>query len=124
MEGPFGCAPRRRFALINITPLVDVTLLLLIFFMVSATFREINALDIQVPAAASGDAETAPLTEISIGSDGALFFDAKPVTFAELRPLLRERIREDADAEVSVRADKRVPYEHVVRVLDLARTVG
>ncbi len=124
MDDAFGRPPRTRPLLINITPLVDVTLLLLIFFMVTATFREMSALDIQVPSAASGVSQPITGCEIVIDADGALKFEQVPVAHNQLRPLLRAWIAEHPGAEVTIRADKRVSYEHVASVLDSVRLEG
>ncbi len=124
MDDAFGRPPRTRPLLINITPLVDVTLLLLIFFMVTATFREMSAMDIQVPSAESGAVRAVSASEITIAADGALHVGQTPVTRDELRMLLRTRIAEEPDLEVTLRADKRVSYEHVASVLDIVRLEG
>ena len=124
MDDAFGRPPRTRPLLINITPLVDVTLLLLIFFMVTATFREMSALDIQVPSAKSGVSQPVTGCEITIDADGALEFEHVPVAHDQLRLLLRAWVEEHPGAEVTIRADKRVSYEHVASVLDSVRLEG
>ncbi len=124
MEEAFGRPPKTKSLLINITPLVDVTLLLLIFFMVTATFREMSAMDIEVPTAQSGIVQPVTGCEIAIAADGGLTFNETPVTQDELPHLLREYVSERPDGDVTIRADKRVPYESVANVLDMVRLEG
>lgn len=124
MEEPFGHSPRPRRPIINITPLVDVMLLLLIFFMVTSTFRDMRALDLQLPEAVSGEAQPRDLHEITVMQDGALSFNGMSMDHEELRTALRDTLAHDAGARIVLRADKRTPYAHVVHVLDLARGEG
>ena len=74
MHGPFGSWRRKRRPNINITPLIDVMFLLLIFFMVSSTFRERLGIDIALPEAQSAREQELEPHEITVGPEGELFF--------------------------------------------------
>ncbi len=124
MEEAFGHTPRTRRPLINITPLVDVMLLLLIFFMATSTFRDMRALDLQLPEATSGEKQTGHPIEIALARDGEISFDGVAMDHDGLRAVLAATIAENPDVQFVLRADKRVAYAHVVEILDLARKKG
>ncbi len=121
--------PRRREELdINLTPLIDVVFLLLIFFMVSTTFRKETELEIDLPRASEEPAPVEPrqLT-VSIDAQGRYYvnetalMDDKPGT---LRKAMLEVVGDKRDLPVTIRADGRTPHQAVVRVLDVAARLG
>jgi len=124
MEEAFGHTPRTRRLLINITPLVDVMLLLLIFFMATSTFRDMRALDLQLPEAATGEKHADHPLEIALTEGGEISFDGVTMDHDGLRAALTATLVENPDAQFVLRADKRVAYAHVVTILDLARGQG
>lgn len=124
MNGPFQTGPRRRRPAITITPLIDVMLLLLIFFMLTSTFRQSTGLDITLPQARSGSAQEMELHEIVVDREGQLFFGTTPVDEAGLRQQLTELLAEDADAQLILRADASAGFGRVIRAIDIAREVG
>ena len=124
MQGPFGIWRRRRRPNINITPLIDVMFLLLIFFMVSSTFRERLGIDITLPESETATEQETGRHEISVGRDGRLFFDGARVTRVELRGGLVELLAREPAAEIVLRADKDAAFQHVVAAMDIARDVG
>jgi biopolymer transport protein ExbD len=111
---------------INVTPLVDVVLVLLIIFMVVTPLRE-EALRLRVPAArAPAAAAAAPPPVVSVLPDGAFAVDGVPVPDASYEPRLAAALRpgaEGARAVVFVAADA-APYRRLVRALDGARRAG
>ncbi|MFT5356348.1 MAG: biopolymer transport protein ExbD [Polyangiales bacterium] len=108
---------------INVTPLVDVVLVLLIVLMVTATAIVSKTIPMELPSAST--AESPPITPttlgISIDEEGTLFLDREEVTEAQLR----ERVRAAHDADSEVRAiiagDGRIAYARVVRIIDILR---
>lgn len=108
---------------INVTPLVDVMLVLLIVFMISAPLLTAGV-PVELPkteASALND-QNEPLT-VSIKADGKLFVQDRPVLFAELAPRMRALSGEDQKRQVFVRADGKAPYETVAQVMaSLSRT--
>jgi biopolymer transport protein ExbD len=105
---------------INVTPLVDVVLVLLVVLMVTATYIASRAIPVDLPRAASGEASTAPLA-ISVDRDGKLFLDGSPLAEAEIRQQLRSRRAQTKDLRAVIAADGSVPHRTVVRVIDLLR---
>lgn len=107
---------------INVTPLVDVCLVLLIIFMVVLPTL-VTGIPVHLPKAASGEAlEKKPL-QITLNSDKTLYFDAVVIRRDELASELQRR-HDHAQRPVVVRADKSLPYGEVVSVLDACRNAG
>ena len=122
-------ANRRRaapMAEINIIPLVDVMLVLLIIFMVTTAFTKDRELGLKLPQAASGGAAAQQNRDLTIALTraGALYADGKPVTEAQLSALMRARHRANPTVKVIIKGDGGVAYERVVKVMDIARQTG
>src|SRR5436190_2574234 len=110
---------RRRAALseINVTPLVDVMLVLLIIFMISAPLLTVGVpLELPKTEAGAMQDQAEPLT-VSIRSDGSVFLNATAVPFAALAPAMREMSGRGFDRPIYVRADGRASYAIVAQVM-------
>ena len=111
----------------NLTPLIDVVFLLLVFFLVATTFAEDDEveMDLELPESTSGAApeSAAKLLVISIGSAGTLHVDGRPVTLDGLRQRLGAEARRDRDREVLIRGDTRVHFGSVAQALDACQAV-
>lgn len=106
---------------INITPLVDVLLVVLVMFILTAT-AQIAGIRVDLPKASTSVALSEPQTKaISINDAGQVFLDAYPVTLAELESRLRAEKALRPDFPVIVRGDAAVQYRKVIEVLDLLR---
>jgi len=106
---------------INITPLVDVLLVVLVMFILTAT-AQIAGIKVDLPKASSTVALSEPKSKaISINDAGQVFLDAFPVTIEELESRLRSEQALNPDFPVIVRGDAGVQYRKVVEVLDLLR---
>ena len=121
--------------LINLTPLIDVVFLLLIFFMVSTTFSKESQLRIQLPESSDEPIEEQEVKflEIEISSDGAYAVKGPDEEAAKellnssrdtLRRALVRVTRENVDVVTVIRADRRTPHESVIRVMDVSRKLG
>jgi biopolymer transport protein ExbD len=110
---------------INVTPLVDVVLVLLVVLMVAATALATRSITVEVPKARTGEsaeAKSEPLV-VSIDAGGAMFLDAVPADDHAITERVRARRRAGTDAASAVvAADGRTRHDAVVRVLDLLRT--
>jgi biopolymer transport protein ExbD len=125
MKNAFGRSRARRKPTINITSLIDVMFLLLIFFMVSSVFRDTVGLNITLPAAATADKQEEIPHEIFITSDGGITFDKQEgLTLEELESALGDLIADDPAARMALTADAQSAYEDFVAVIDIARKVG
>lgn len=114
----------RRKAVINITSLIDVLFLLLIFFMVSSTFEQRPGMLLDLPAA-----ETSVPTEqrqliLSVNADGILFLNDTPISESDLAPLLEAELQGGAEPSLILQADGSVEHRTVVHLMDVAKQVG
>ena len=105
---------------INVTPLVDITLVLLVILMVTASYVASKAIPLELPKGAT--AETTPMTlAVSIDKDGRTFLDANPVDERALRARIRAARAADPETRAVIAADGRTTHAHVVHVIDLLR---
>ncbi|QWA10735.1 biopolymer transporter ExbD [Sodalis ligni] len=106
---------------INVTPLVDVLMVVLVMFILTAT-AQIAGIQVNLPKASSSVSLSKVKTKaISINNGGQVFLDAYPVTLPELEDRLRTEKALNPDFPVIVRGDAGVQYQKVVEVLDLLR---
>jgi len=112
-----GGARKSRLSEINVTPFVDVMLVLLIVFMVTAPLLTVS-IPIELPQtdAKQSAAETEPLA-ITVRGDGAIFLQETPVTLEELVPRLRAISREGYDRAIYIRGDANANYGLMAEVL-------
>jgi biopolymer transport protein TolR len=116
----------RRGALseINVTPLVDVMLVLLIVFMISAPLLTAGV-PVELPKTEAGAMQDQPKPlSVSIRADGSIFLQEDPVPFSNLGPRLHEMAGADTDKPVYVRADGRASYAVVAQVMAALSTSG
>jgi biopolymer transport protein ExbD len=107
---------------INVTPMVDVVLVLLVILMVSATWIVSQSMKVDLPNTQTSDGSAASLAAVTVGPKGDLLFNEQPVTEAQLRQKLAEAGKKGDDVTLIVSADKVAHHGVVVHVLDLART--
>jgi len=117
-EGP------RPMSDINVTPLVDVMLVLVVILIITAPLMA-SSLRLDLPKAEGAKPQDAPKF-VTVGMDarGGLFLDDKPVTPAQLAQALSEAARRSPETEVQLRADQSVPYGKVVEVMGAAQKAG
>lgn len=113
----------RMISTIDVTPLVDLTFLLLIVFMVTAPVLEF-ALEVSPPALNAETVEPAPHRIVNLTRDGAILWEQRPVTREELQHHFRELARTAPDTQVFVRADESRPYGDVMALLRAAQNAG
>lgn len=107
---------------INVTPLVDVVLVLLIILMVTAQYAaERDAIPMDLPTAQSGDTPIPSTLSVSIDKDGHFFLNAEPLSLEQMRTRVRESYQKDKDTRAVIAADGRVSHAEVVKVIDLLR---
>lgn len=108
---------------INVTPLVDVVLVLLIILMVTATAIVSKTIPMQLPTSGTTQpTENTPTTvAISIDENGDLFLDREPRTDETLLADLQALRERDADARAIVAADGRIRHQRVIQVIDILR---
>lgn len=117
-------APPRPFADINVTPLVDVMLVLVVILIVTAPLLA-SAIRLDLPAsAAARPGQASGAVVVHLDAQGGLFLDDRPTTPADLARRFAEAARRDPATEIQLRADRAVPYGRVVEVMDAAQQAG
>jgi len=120
----FARRPQEDLTL-DLTPLIDVVFLLLIFFMVTTTFATQSGIGVKLPEAAAQERPSTEAVSISIKATGEFFLDERPVTREALRSGLKTLEQQrGAETVVVVRADESVAHGRVVEAMDAARTAG
>jgi biopolymer transport protein ExbD len=122
-----GAVQGRRSRLItdiNVIPLVDITLVLLIIFMVTATALVQDTLEVKLPEAATGQKTEIVLVPVVIDANEKLFLSGKPTDEAGIREYIRAEHKKNSKMEALIAADRRVPHGTVVRIIDLVRSEG
>lgn len=111
----------------QIAPMVDILLVLLVFFIVTWNFAiSENELDVQIPSA-SKSKEAQPYVGqvvVNVRADGSLVFNRKTISAEQLQEKLEQLSKLYPDQAVILRGDQRVDYKHIVDVLDICRTAN
>lgn len=119
---------RREEPDVNLTPLIDVVFLLLIFFMVSTTFERETEISIELPEASGPQMESEEkVVEISIDEKGRYFVNKKEVVNTQLETLKRAIEEAAGDVEkprIILSADRKTPHQSVISAMDAARQLG
>jgi len=120
----YGRGRRGALSEINVTPLVDVMLVLLIIFMISAPLLTVGV-PVELPKTEAGSMQDSkePLT-VSIRADGSIFVQEDPVIFGQLAPRLSAMAGDSHTKPIYVRADGKASYEVVAQVMAALSTSG
>jgi biopolymer transport protein ExbD len=105
---------------INVTPLVDIVLVLLIVLMVTSSYLVNKSINVELPKAATGEATT-PTLSISLDIAGKLYLDGQVTDEAALQQRIRASYQADHDVKAVISADGRVTHGQVVSIIDLLR---
>ena len=108
---------------INVTPLVDIMLVLLIIFMLIASLIAKQAIEIELPKASQG-AAMPPTLAVMLTRQGDLYLDGEEITAASLREAVKAAVADDPKTQVIIAGDKNVAHGRVVWVLDLIKSLG
>ena len=114
---------RRDVALINLTPLIDVVFLLLIFFMVTTSFSLTRGIKVDLPTTTTPQEKIEQNIVISVTKDGKIYLDKTQISKTELVKTLKRQIGEK-NSLVVINADKDTRHGMVVEVMDLAKQGG
>ncbi len=110
---------------INVTPLVDVMLVLLVVFMVTAPILNNTGVELDLPETKAANIEDPDGTVVlAIDKKGELTFNNKKVPWAELRTTLADAEKVQADSQLFIEADKHLPYAVIVTAMAVAQEAG
>lgn len=112
---------------IQLAPLVDVLLLLLIFFLLTwNAARNENELDIKIPKASAATEKTAPIGDVivNVKTDGSVVVNRRVFSGPDLLALLKNLVQLNADQAVVIRGDEAGEYKNIVNVLDICSQAG
>ena len=108
---------------INVTPFVDIVLVLLIIFMVTATYIVSRAIPVDLPKASSGEDVTTTLA-LTLTKEGDLYLDGRKVNEDDVKRAIASARRGNRETRAVIAADKQVTHGRVVHVIDLVRREG
>src|SRR5271170_6128431 len=126
MASSLAAGGRRRGGIvgINVTPMVDVVLVLLVIMMVSATYIVSQSLKVERPKSQSSDEAVPTVAQVTIQRDGKLFVNQQPVTEQELVSQLRASKAGNPELNLVITADANALHGMVVHVIDLSKLEG
>lgn len=119
--------PQSEEIAINLTPLIDVVFLLLIFFMVSTTFTKETQLKVDLPQATTDQVAQVDMLEIIIKADGSFAVNDKALVNAQPKTLRAALLKEsdgDLAAPLKISADASTPHQAVITAMDVAANLG
>ena len=123
MAGFSSNKPSAPITGINVTPLVDITLVLLIIFMVTAKLVVSLAVPMDLPKAATGGA-VQEIFSVSVPADQTLVLEGKALSESELLLRARDALKKNPELRAIIDADGSVPHKRVLATLDLLRQAG
>ena len=115
--------PRRK-VVINITSLIDVIFMLLLFFMITSTFLEQPGIKLELPAARTSAHAEPQEYVLTVDKKGELFLNRRPLAITDLEAEIRKAIPDMKDAALVLKADQEISHGLVVRIMDLAKRGG
>lgn len=111
-------------ASIDLTPMIDMTFILLIFFMVATTFQKDLKVDINRPGASSGVVASTKAVKVYVDKQGQAYLEGEPVQVWVIQSRLRDILKSQTQKSVLVVTDEIVPSGKLVEVVDQARLAG
>jgi biopolymer transport protein ExbD len=114
----------RMITEINVTPLVDITLVLLIIFMVTTSYIVNPSIKVDLPKAASGSDQTRTTLAVTLTKEGRLYLNGELSDEAKVVQQISTELPKNPDLQAIIAADKVVPHGSVVHIIDLVKRSG
>jgi biopolymer transport protein ExbD len=126
MAGALAVRGARRGPIIgiNVTPMVDVMLVLLVILMVSAVYIVSQSLKVELPKTATSDQPASSPVAVTITKEGTYYYNQKPIDEAGLIAQLKQARGQNDSASLVITADREAYHGDVVHVIDLAKVQG
>ena len=116
--------PEEPLTQINVVPMVDIMLVLLVIFMLTASFISNPSLNIQTPKAVTADPTAPASVSLVLNVRGEIYFQNQLLSGEDLSQALRAQVRRDPETRLVLSADASIPHGKVVELLDLVRQAG
>ena len=120
----FNTDDDEMIASINVTPLVDIVLVVLIVFMVTTSYIVRAQIEVDLPKAATGDSKPATTMVLQVNPDGTYSLNGEPTTLKAIGEWAKEAKEDDPETRAVIAADKKVEYERVVNLIDTIKFNG
>ncbi len=124
MAGSFGGSDDEVISGINVTPLVDVVLVLLVIFLMTAPVLYQSAIKVQLPKAATGEEASKSPLNFTLNSSGEVFWNNEQLTWEALGEKLKAMGEQTAETTAMISADQTTPHGNVIRLMDVLRQYG
>jgi biopolymer transport protein ExbD len=109
---------------INVTPFVDVVLVLLVIFMVTAPIIAKDMMNVRLPKTESGDGKGISTLGVSVNREGQILLNGVPVTAEALSSEVKKALAENKEAQAIIAGDVETQYGNIVRVIDIIKSAG
>ncbi|MCB0516598.1 MAG: biopolymer transporter ExbD [Chitinophagales bacterium] len=108
----------------NMSSMTDIIFLLLIFFMLTSSLVTTNALNLILPSSNSTAAVPSKIVTVSVNVQKEYFVNRKKVSFDQIKPTLEKELKQQKEATIVLNAEKDVPIEEVVRIMNIANEMN
>ena len=115
---------KKKKIILNVTPLIDVLFILIIFFTISSTFLEQPGIKLELPKAESSEAQVVEKAVLFISKEDKLYYSDEEITLETLPGKLKAAMESRDEKSLIINADQKVTHGLVVRVMDIARMNG
>lgn len=122
--GPIGGSDEEPISAINVVPLVDIILVVLIIFMVTAPLVLKPTIDINLPKASTGDASPPSPLNIAIGAGGALSLNGQAADMQSITAYIAKVVADKPDTAAILQADKSVTLDRLTEIIDIVKSAG
>lgn len=119
-----GGSEEEEIGSINITPMVDIILVLLVIFMVTANFLKKESININLPKVAAADPNVAESVQVALTKDGKILFEGKEATPDFMIKTLERDAKLRPNMRLTLSADERLPYGKITETMGLIRKAG
>jgi biopolymer transport protein ExbD len=109
---------------INITPMVDIMLVLLIIFMVTATTIVKGSIDMKLPKASTAESASKSPVVVGVDKDGGYLVEGNPASEEELVAYLKANVEQDPEVEAVITGDERVAYGRIMQLINIVKKNG